>query len=189
MTHMTEHTSLAELEAGLDHIRQAPPERGRVEMIVRRPAENEREILETAELSLEYGIVGDTWIDRPSSKTDDGGPHPEMQITVMNARAAALIAADREHWALAGDQLYVDLDIGDANLPPGTRLQVGEATLEVSAHPHTGCRKFRDRFGDDARRFVNSAAGRELNLRGINTWVVEPGIVRLNDEVVKLPAG
>jgi hypothetical protein len=152
--------------------------------IVRRPAENEREAVDEAHLDLTDGLVGDTWNVRISKRTGEG-PDPERQLTLMNTRAAALVADTEDHGGLAGDQVYVDLDLGYANIPPGTRLQLGEAIIEVSAAPHTGCAKFRARFGADALRFVNSEVGRELNLRGINAKVVEAGTVRTGDAVRK----
>jgi MOSC domain-containing protein YiiM len=154
-------------------------------MIVRRPAVDEREVLDEARLDVTLGLTGDTWRERGSSSTPDGTANPAAQVTVMSARAAALIAGDRERWPLAGDQLFVDLDLGGENLPPGTRLSLGDAVLEVSAKPHTGCKKFAERFGQDAARFVNSPVGRELSLRGINTRVVVPGTVRVGDTVRK----
>ena len=180
------HLTTEELEAGLPHVGEAPADAGTVEMIVRRPAVDERELLEEAELRLDVGLAGDTWPDRPSRHTDDGGPDPGRQVAVMSARAVDLVAGQRDRWPLAGDQLYVDLDIGEDNLPAGTRLAVGTAVLEVTAQPHRGCVKFRARFGADAMRFVNSPAGLELRLRGVNTTVVEPGIVRRGDAVKKL---
>ena len=178
---------LSELEADLDRIRSAPADIGKVELIARRPAEEQRELLEVAELDLERGLVGDMWSHRPSSSTDDGGPNPEAQVTVMSARAAALVAGDEQaDWAQAGDQLYVDFDLSQANLPPGARLQVGDAVLEVRELPHLGCGKFARRFGVDALKLVNSDEGRELRLRGVNTRVVVPGAVRPGDRVTKL---
>jgi MOSC domain-containing protein YiiM len=105
----------------------------------------------------------------------------------MNARAAVAIAGDRERWALAGDQLYVDLDLSTANLPPGSRVQIGSAVIEFSESPHTGCAKFSGRFGVDALKFVNSSVGRELRLRGANCRVVVPGTIRQGDAIRKLP--
>ena len=173
------------LEAGLDDVRAAPAEEGRVELIVRRPEVDAREVLEEATLDPNGGLVGDNWHVKPSLKT--GAPNPEAQLTVMNARVTALVAGeDRDRWALAGDQLYVDLDLSYRNLPPGTRLQVGEAVIEVTDEPHRGCGKFSSRFGVDALKFVNSAVGRELNMRGINTTIVTGGVVRTGDPVVKL---
>src|SRR3954454_227562 len=180
------HLNRAELEAGVDLIRQSPANDGIVELIVRRPAVDEREILEEGELALDVGLVGDTWNLRGSSRTSDGGPHPEMQLNIINARAIDLIAVSRDRWALAGDQLYVDLDLSDANLPPGTQLTLGTAVIEVTPQPHTGCTKFKGRFGSEAWRFVNSEVGKELHLRGINAKVVQSGTVRRGDKIQKL---
>jgi hypothetical protein len=180
-----EHLTTAALEAGLDHLRRSPADLGTVELIVRRPAENEREVLPEGTLDLSEGLVGDTWRERPSSRSTDGGPHPDMQLNVMNARAALLVAGSDERRALAGDQLYLDFDISVANLPPGTRLALGSAVIEVTPIPHTGCAKFSARFGADALRFVNSPVGRELRLRGMNARVVVAGTIRTGDVVRK----
>ena len=167
----------------LDHVRQSPRDAGRLELIARRPADAEREVLEEAELDLAEGLVGDNWRARGSSSMPDGSANPDAQITLMNARAAALLVGERERWALAGDQLYVDLDLSPENLPPGTRLEIGSAVLEVTPVPHNGCGKFLRRFGIDAQKRINSEEGRALNLRGINAKVVEPGTVRVGDEI------
>ena len=149
---------------------------------MRRPAEGEREILEAGVLDLEHGLVGDRW--RPHAGGDEDGRL--AQITVMNARVIDLVAGDRDRWALAGDQLYVDFDIRRENLPPGTRVQVGTAVLEVTHVPHTGCAKFTARFGSDATRFINAKPNRELRLRGMNTRIVTPGTVRPGDAIRRL---
>jgi hypothetical protein len=180
------HLTMKELEAGLEHIRQAPRETGVLELIVRRPQDDERELLDAAQLDLQLGLVGDNWKTRGSSRTPDGTAHPEMQLTLMNSRAIGLIAGDKERWALAGDQLYVDLDLSAENLPVGTRLALGTAVLEVSPQPHTGCSKFVARFGLDAQKFVNSPAGKQLHLRGINTRVIQPGAIQVGDLVRKI---
>ena len=180
------HRTPEELEAALSHIRQAPADNGTLELIVRRPAVDEREVLETGQLSLEEGLVGDTWNQRGSSKTPDGGPLLDAQLNIMNARAAAAVAGPIDRWALAGDQLYIDLDLSTETLPPGTRLALGEAVIEVTAEPHTGCAKFSARFGVDALRFINSPTGRALNLRGINARVVQPGPIHTGDQVTRL---
>jgi MOSC domain-containing protein YiiM len=180
------HLTRAELEAGLPHIRRSPADSGTLELIVRRPAVDEREVLEVAELDPSVGLVGDTWCERPSRRSDDGGPHPEMQLNIMNARAAALLAGSPDRWALAGDQLYIDLDLSDANLPAGTRLAVGAAVIEITPQPHNGCAKFAERFGQDAVRFVNSPAGKELHLRGVNAKVVQGGAVERGATVSKV---
>ena len=178
------HLTPAELEAGLPTLREAPNDEGRLELIVRRPAVEEREVVDEAELDLEVGLVGDCWQSRGRS---GGRPaNTKAQVTVKNARAAELIARERDRWPLAGDQLYVDFDLSSENLPPGSRLAIGGAVLEVTDEPHTGCKKYSGRFGLDALEFVNSPDGRALNLRGINTRVVHPGTIRVGDAVRKL---
>ena len=180
------HLTMAELEAALDHLRSAPKDEGLVQLIVRRPEVDEREVLDEAELDPVKGLIGDSWCFRGSSKTADGGPHPEMQINIINARVAELVAQDKTRWGLAGDQLYIDMDLSKQNLPAGSRLAIGSAVLEVSPLPHTGCHKFVSRFGVDAMKFVNSALGKELCLRGINAKVVQAGVVRLGSTAKKM---
>lgn len=177
---------MTELEAGLDHIRQSPQDGGAVELIVRRPQIDEREVLERAELDLNHGLIGDTWKNRPSSRMADGSAHPEMQLNIMNSRVIALLAGKKERWQLAGDQFYVNLDLSVENLPTGTRLALGSAVIEVTSMPHLGCHKFVARFGKDAMKFVNSPLGRELHLRGINARVVTQGSVSVGDAVRKV---
>ena len=179
------HHSYSELEEGLDHVRAAPRDRGVLAMIVRRPQVGAREVLDEAELNLVEGLAGDTWRNRRSTRTSDGSPHPDMQLNIIGARAVDLVAPDRSRWPLAGDQLVIDLDLSGANLPPGTRLAIGSAVIEVTAQPHTGCVKFVERFGAEAHQFVNSPVGRQLNLRGINARVVQAGTIRVGDGVVK----
>jgi len=175
------------LEAGLDDIRQAPKDFGTLELIVRRPETERREVVEEATLDLASGLLGDNWKSRGSSKTPDGSANPELQITVMSSRVIALVARDKQFWPLAGDQLFVDLDLSTSNLPPGTQLAIGSAMIEVTAHPHTGCHKFAARFGPGATKFVNSSLGRQLQLRGLNAKIVKSGVVRVGDAVKKLP--
>jgi hypothetical protein len=183
------HLTMTELEAGLENIRQSPRDRGVLELIVRRPAVNEREVLDVGELDVVVGLIGDSWQTRKNPRTADGLPHPDTQLNLMNTRAVALVAGDRARWPLAGDQLYVDLDLGGGNLPPWTRLAIGTAVIEVTDQPHTGCDKFVARFGVEAMKLVNSPRGRDLNLRGINARVVQPGVIRRGDVVRKLGAG
>ena len=178
--------SLAELEAGLEQIRQSPKDSGVVELIVRRPRMEEREVLAEAQIDPASGLVGDMWNVRFSKRTPDGSPHLDMQLTLMNSRVISLLAQDKERWPLAGDQLYVDLDLSADNLPVGTRLQIGTAIVEVSAQPHTGCDKFSARFGRDALLFVNGPAHRDLRMRGINARIVQPGTVKVGDVVKKM---
>jgi len=181
-----DHVRRAVLDQGLDHIRAASAERGRLELIVRRPAPGVREVVDRAELHLVDGLVGDNWRERGARDTADGGAHPGRQVTLMSTRVAALIAGPVARWPLAGDQLYVDLDLSEAALPPGTRLGVGTAVLELTGEPHRGCAKFVERFGVDAGRFVNTGETQRLRLRGVNARVAVPGILRVGDEVVRL---
>jgi hypothetical protein len=183
---LVEHRMTAQLEAGIAHIRSAPADRGRLQLIVRRPDVDEREVLDEAILDTVEGLVGDSWRRRGSRRTPDGSPHPDMQLNLMNARAAALMAVSPERWQLAGDQLYLDLDLSQDNLPPGCQLALGSAVIEITAEPHLGCQKFLQRFGKDALRFVNSPAGRRLRLRGANARVIVAGRVRLGDTIRKL---
>lgn len=180
------HRSTEELLAGLPDIRQSPRDAGTLDLIVRRPAVGAREVLEQARLDVADGLVGDTWKQRASSRTSDRTPHPDMQLNIMNSRAIDLVAHTKERWPLSGDQLFIDIDLSDANLPAGTRLALGSAVIEVTDQPHTGCSKFAARFGKDAFTFVNSPIGTELRLRGINARVVQPGEIRVGDVVRKM---
>ena len=180
------HLNKEQLENGLDFIKKSPKDNGVLQLIVRRPKVNEREVLEQGELDLEVGLVGDCWKTKGSSRTTDGFGHPDMQLNLMNSRIIDLIAQDKKRWKLAGDQLFVDLDLSGENLPIGTRLSIGNTVIEVTKIPHTGCKKFVERFGLDAVKFVNSPVGRLLNLRGINAKVIIPGIIKTNDAVRKM---
>lgn len=177
MTIAIKHLTTSELEAGLDEIRQAPRDGGTLEMIVRRPQVGEREVIEEGQLDPADGLVGDSWRTRSAGRP----PNTDVQLTLMNVRVTALVAQDKSRWPLAGDQLYVDLDLSDDNLPAGTRLAIGSAIVEVSVQPHTGCAKFVERFGMDAMLFVNEA--KAMRLRGLNASVVQAGVIRVGDTV------
>jgi hypothetical protein len=181
-----EHATADQLMAGLDEILRSPATDGTLELIVRRPAEDEREVLDEGELDIDHGLVGDVWLADERGYNPDGPVNRDTQLTLMNARAIDLIAGSRERWPLAGDQLYVDLDLSFENLPAGTQLAVGDAVVEVTAEPHTGCAKFSARFGTPAITFVNKPPGRDLRLRGVNARVVTPGTVRIGDAITKL---
>ncbi|MEM7345069.1 MAG: MOSC domain-containing protein, partial [Chloroflexota bacterium] len=155
-------------------------------LISRRPTTDEREILQAAELDLTEGLVGDNWLARGSASMPDGSANPDAQLTFMNTRVIDLVAQDKARWHLAGDQIFVDLDLSVDNLPPGTQLSIGTTIIEVTPLPHTGCQKFVERFGGDAMKFVNSKAGRALRLRGMNAKVVQGGTIKAGDTVKKL---
>ncbi len=177
--------TMDELNAGLEHISQSPADSGVLKLIARRPAIGERELLEAGQLDLATGLVGDNWVTRGELATPKRTANPDAQLTIMNARVADLVSGSQARWPLAGDQLYVDLDLSRTNLPAGTRLAIGSAVVEVTAEPHTGCKKFVERFGMDAMTFVNTDEGKEMCLRGINTRVVQAGTIRVGDAVTK----
>lgn len=175
-------TPAIDFSSQLEQVAAAPGDRGRLDLIVCRPAVDERTVLETADLDVEHGLVGDRWGRQDHRSTPS---YLAAQITVISTRLLAAIEPDRDRWPLAGDQLYVDLDLSDANLPPGTRLAIGGAVIEVSETPHTGCAKFSARFGSDALRWINSPTGRAHRLRGLNARIVQGGTVRVGDAVRK----
>ena len=179
-----QHLTTEQLTAGWEGPDASPSDRGTVELIVCRPDTGERRVLDEAELVVGEGLVGDNYVARGDSRT--GGPaHPEAQLNLMNSRAVDLVAGgDRQWWALAGDQFFVDFDLSVENAPVGTRLAIGSAVIEVSAKPHNGCAKFSERFGVDAVRWVNQ--DKHERRRGINAMVVQAGAVRAGDAVVKL---
>lgn len=185
---MALHPTADELDAGLPDIRQSPADAGPLRMIVRRPDVDQREVLTDGILDVDVGLVGDSWTERASTRTPDGGPNPAAQITIINSRVLALLAQSEDRWPLAGDQLVIDLDMSKHNLPPGAQLAVGSAVIEISEEPHTGCAKFAQRFGHDAHRFVSTKTAFQLRLRGINTRVVRSGTIRVGDLVSKVGA-
>ncbi len=179
------HLTIADIEAGLDVVRRSPKDGGVLELIVRRPQSEQRDVLAQGELDLTVGLVGDNWIQRPSTRSADGKAHPDMQLNVINTRFIHLVAQTEERWQLAGDQLFVDLDLSEENLPAGTRLAIGSAVIEITDQPHTGCAKFAARFGNDAQKFVMTPLGRAMRLRGLCAKVIQPGTIRQGDAVVK----
>jgi MOSC domain-containing protein YiiM len=182
------HLSLAELTAGLDRIRAAPREEGRLAAIVARPEHGERLDLDSALISLAGGVEGDHWAKGCWRSLADGSPDPDVQICIMSARVIELIAQERANWPPAGDNLFIDMDLTPDNLPPGTRLAIGSATIEITAVPHNGCDGFIARYGRDACVFVNTGEGRRMRLRGIYGRVIADGRVSVGDKVRKLGA-
>ena len=177
------HLTTEEIEAKIADVLSSPNDNGTLEMIVRRPAENKRQVVESGFLSVENGLVGDNWLIRGSSRTDNGLGHPEMQLNLMNWRFVNLIAGSRERVQLAGDQLFVDLDLSPDNIPPGTQLSIGDAIIGITAIPHLGCKKFVERFGIDAMKYANSDFGRSHNLRGVNAKVAKAGDITVGDSI------
>lgn len=180
------HLTTEELETGLENIRQSPKNDGILDMIVRRPQIEEREVLTEGKLDPIIGLEGDNWKARGSGSTPDKSAHPEMQVNIMNSRVIALIAQKKERWQLAGDQLFIDMDLSAENLPAGTKISIGDAKLEITPTPHSGCGKFTKRFGVEALKFVNSPLGKELHLRGVNAKVIQAGTIRVGDVAKKI---
>lgn len=184
---MIKHLSRDELEAGLAHVVAAPKDGGTVEMIVARPRKGERQELSNAQLSLAGGVEGDHWAKGCWLSKDDGSPHPDVQICIMNARMIDLAAnGDKSRWSLAGDNLFIDMDLSRKNLAAGQRLRLGNAEVEITAVPHTGCEAFIERYGRDACVFVNVGAGKEHRLRGVYARVVRDGVVAVGDHFTKI---
>ena len=176
-------TSSRNLELHLADVQAAPRDNGRLELIVRRPSVDAREILPEARLDPASGVVGDSWAARGSRSTPDGSADAQTQLTLMSVRVLQAIEPDPERWPLAGDQLYVDLDLSVAVLPAGSRLAIGSAVIEVSQPPHTGCAKFSARFGSDSLRWINSDIGRANRMRGLNARVITAGTIRTGDAI------
>jgi hypothetical protein len=179
------HLTTDELNTTLDQIRQSPTDGGTLEVIASRPDIGERVLLQEAQLDLQDGLAGDNWKTRGQQRNPPQEPNPEAQLTLMNSRSAQAVAGSRERWPLAGDQLYVDLDMGEQNLPVGARLAIGSAIVEVTAEPHPGCKKFVERFGMDAMTWVNSDEGKQMRLRGVNTKIVQAGTIHVGDTITK----
>lgn len=180
------HLSADQLEQGVDHILAAPTDDGELRLIVSRPHVGERETPQQARLDIDQGLVNDNWLTRGSRHMPDGVADPDMQLNIMNTRVVHLVAQSEDRWALAGDQLFVDMDLSGENLPPGTQLALGEAIVEVTEPPHMGCKKFAARFGVDAMVFVNTGRGKTLNFRGICAKVVKSGDINVGDRARKL---
>lgn len=183
---MPRHLTLAELQAGLPDILASPPDEGVLRGIVIRTGKGERRELESCQISLAGGVHGDRWAKGCWMKTEDGQPHPDVQICIMNARCIDLIAQERGNWAPAGDNLFVDMDLASTNLPAGSRLAIGSAMIEITAIPHDGCGPFARRYGRDARQFVNSPEGKQNRLRGVYARVLQDGEISIGDRVIKL---
>ena len=171
--------TIEDLDALWAQTDRSPQDKGSVELIVRRPAPDQREPMQRATFTAQAGLLGDDWLRRH-------GDEIEAQITLMNARVAQLLAGDKSRWAAAGDQLFVDLDISQDNLPPGTRIQLGEVVMEISTLPHTGCTKFARRFGGHARKWTATDDGERERRRGVYAHVIQDGEIKVGDPITKL---
>jgi MOSC domain-containing protein YiiM len=174
------HATRESLDARLPDLRALGTDEGTLELIVVRPREGVRETPDTAELTIEDGLVGDRWHPHVDG---DGRVVRGNQLTIASIHVLGLIA-DEERWPLAGDNLLVSMGLDKESLPTGRRLAIGDTVVvQISEEPHTGCAKYSARFGSDALKFVNSPEGRELRLRGVNAHVIVPGTIAAGDAV------
>ena len=186
MHNTTQHAGAIELEQGLAEVLASPTDTGRLTAIVVRPATNERRTLDSATLTSESGIDGDRWVRDSYYRLKDGRSDPRCQVSIMNDRFLRQIASDDDDMCLAGDNLIVDLDLSEANLPAGSHVAIGtEVILEISDLKHTGCSKFARRYGPDAKSFANNKRGTALHLRGRYARILRGGTIRIGDPVCK----
>ncbi len=181
-----QHLSTLELEQGLPEVLAAPRDAGRLAAIFVRPATNERRSLADARLTPEGGIDGDRWVTDSYYRLTGGRSDPRSQVSLMNVRFLRQIALNEDAICLAGDNLIVDLDLSEANLPAGSQLAIGdEVIIEISELSHTGCSKLEGRYGKEARAFMNNARGKSLHLRGRFARILVGGTIRVGDTVRK----
>jgi hypothetical protein len=186
MHNTTQHATSIELEQGLADVLASPTDAGRLTAIFVRPAPNERRTLDSATLTSEGGINGDRWVKDSYYRLKDGTSDPRCQVSMMNDRFLRQIAGDETEMCLAGDNLIVDLDLSESNLPAGNQVAIGpEVILEISDHKHTGCSKFARRYGANAKTFANNKQGTALHLRGRYARIVRGGTIRVGDAVRK----
>jgi MOSC domain-containing protein YiiM len=181
------HLSAIELEQGLPEVLQSPRDAGRLEAIVIRPATSERRHLQSVRLTPDGGVEGDRWVTDSHYRLKDGRSDPCCQVSLMNARFLRQIAGSEDAICLAGDNLVVDFDLTEANLPAGSRLAIGDkVVIEITTKAHTGCSKLESRYGSEAKAFMNHKARKSLHLRGRYAFVVTGGTIAVGDVVHKL---
>ncbi|WP_316650373.1 MOSC domain-containing protein [Ovoidimarina sediminis] len=180
------HRTMAELKEAMPHILDAPKEEGRVDMIISRPDHGERTLPQRVRVTAEFGVEGDHWSRGCWMTADDGTPHPEVQICMMMSRVIEAIAGAPENWPPAGDNLFLEMDLTPASMPPGTRFSIGSAEFIVTPVPHNGCESFIERYGRDACVFVNTGEGKAHRLRGIYARVTRDGEIAVGDTVRRL---
>lgn len=180
------HVTTAIIEKQLPYVEASPKDNGVIKLIVVRPKTNKRQILDSCFISYEKGMEGDNWTLGCWKTTEDGSPHPDVQIAITNYRIHEIFSNLDKDRALAGDNLFVDLDLSERNLKAGDRLALGSAIIKITSVPHNGCGKFKERFGIDALKFVNSPIGKQMHLRGIYAKVIQNGIVSVNDTIKKI---
>jgi hypothetical protein len=186
MHNATQHANTIELEQSLSQVLASPTDTGHLTAIFVRPAPNERRPLDSATLTPQGGIDGDRWVNDSFCRLEDGSADPRSQVSIMNDRFLRQIAGESDDMCLAGDNLIVDFDLSEANLPAGSQVCIGpEVIIEITDLKHTGCSKFAGRYGPDAKTFANNKRGTALHLRGRYARIVRGGTIRIGDKVDK----
>jgi GNAT superfamily N-acetyltransferase len=187
------HRTREEMLAFLPTLDALPRDAGTVRLVVARPASGGREVLSEGRLAADVGLVGDNWLPRGSRHSADGSALLDMQLNLTSYAMIEFLAQEGDRVALAGDQLYLDLDLSHDNLPTGTQLHFGVegagAVVVVTDTPHQGCAKFINRYGREAMTFVNGPEGKPRRLRGLCARVVRDGAVRPGDQVLVVRPG
>ena len=184
---MVNHVSFAECEQALDHINRAPLDEAEIDCLCARPDFGTRAFPDKLILTVDHGILGERWTHSPWLTLPNGDPDPRIQVSILSKRVMDLCWRDRERVIHPGDPFVVDMNLGEANMPVGTRLAIGTAIVEVSDKFNTACVKWRDRYGQDSLHWMNLARNRPYRLRGILCRIVQDGEVKLGDRLAKLP--
>jgi len=177
------HVTLPECMAALPHILAAPKDAGAIDHLCFRPSRGTRTFPASLTLTKAEGIPGDRWLKEPWQRLSDGTPDPDLQVSILPARVLDLIWRARETTTHPGDTIVADLDLGVANLPPGSLLQAGTAVLRVSGYFNEACVKWKTRHGKAATDFITAPGHAPLRLRGIICAVAADGVVVATDHL------
>jgi hypothetical protein len=164
----------------------APKDGAAISMLCLRPERNKRRVVDEITLTRENGIPGERWKDQPWLRTEDGAPHPGIQVSILQQRVLDLVWRDRENTVHPGDTFIADMDLSEANLPVGQVLEIGEAVLKVSEVFNDGCVKWKARYGREAKDWITMPGHPELRLRGVLCSIERDGIIREGDILRKI---
>lgn len=155
----------------------SPRDAGRVVRCVVRPSAGERLAPAEVRVTPEGGVEGDRWATAAHRR-------PGNQVSLINVHVIdSLSGGDEARARLSGDNLHVDLDLSEANLPVGTTLTIGEVVLQVSSEPHRPCKSFHARFGKSGAQKVARANRLGRRGRGVMAQVVRGGNIRAGDAI------
>jgi MOSC domain-containing protein YiiM len=156
---------------------RSPRDLGRVQGCVVRTGRGVRETPSALRVVEGAGVVGDLWSTHPHSA-------PGNQVSLINVHVLrSLCDGDESRMPLSGDNLHVDLELSEANLPVGTLLAIGTALLRVSPVPHRPCGSFVKRYGATAAKKVARATRIGRRGRGVLCEVVRGGVIANGDEI------